>query len=62
MLGLAVLGAEAEKEKKKTPQQIWMEQISASSDEPLVDPKIVKGALLVVGLSAAFYLVSRVIK
>lgn len=62
MLGLSILSAVEEKEKKKTPQQIWLEQISAESKEPLVDPKIVKGALIVVGISAAFYLVSRAIR
>lgn len=65
MLGLAILGDDAAKppaEKKKTPQELWLEQISQESDEPLVDPMIVKGAFLAVGVSALIFVVARAIR
>ena len=63
MLGLAMLSEDKPAaEKKKTPQQLYFEKIQATDDSPLVDPKIVKGAFLVVGVSAAFYLISRLMR
>ncbi len=63
MLGLAILSDDKPAaEKKKTPQQLWMDQIQATSDEPLVDPVIVKGAFVAVGISAAIFFISRVIR